>query len=76
VRLRTGTGVIVAARTLDASSIDAGLEVGDVIHEVNRRSVESVEALRSALRALKPGDPVVLQIERQESFHFLATEME
>jgi serine protease Do len=76
VRLRSGTGVIVAARTLDASSIEAGLEVGDVIHEVNRTSVESVEALRSALRALKPGDPLVLQIERQESFHFLATEME
>ena len=76
VRLRSGTGVIVAARTLDATSIEAGLEVGDVIHEVNRTSVESVEALRSALRALKPGDPLVLQIERQESFHFLATEME
>jgi serine protease Do len=76
VRLRSGTGVIVAARTLDASSIEAGLEVGDVIHEVNRTSVESVEALRSALRALKPGDPLVLQIERQEGFHFLATEME
>src|SRR6266404_538948 len=75
VRLRSGTGVIVAARTLDATSIEAGLEVGDVIHEVNRTSVESVEALRSALRALKPGDPLVLQIERQESFHFLATEM-
>jgi serine protease Do len=76
VRLRSGTGVIVAARTLDSTSIEAGLEVGDVIHEVNRTPIDSVESLRSALRALKPGDPLVLLIERQESFHFLATEME
>ena len=76
VRLRSGTGVIVAARMLDGTSIDAGLEVGDVIHEVNRTPVDSVEALRSALRPLKPGDPLVLLIERQETFHFLATEME
>jgi serine protease Do len=76
VHLRNGTGVIVAARTLDATSVETGLEVGDVIHEVNRAPVESLEALRGALRGLKAGDALVLLIERHDLFQYLAAEME
>jgi S1-C subfamily serine protease len=68
--------VVVAARTQDPTSVETGLEVGDVIHELNRATVESVEGLRTALRALKQGDPIVLQVERQDGFHFLSAEME
>jgi len=74
--LQIGTGVVVAARTLDGTSVESGLQVGDVIHSVNRREVVSVEALRAALEGLPPGAPVALQIERQGKLAFLAFEME
>ncbi len=76
VQLRKGTGVIVAGRTLDATSIDSGLLPGDVIHAVNRAPIESTEALREAIGKAKSGDAVVLQIERGGLFHYLFFQME
>ena len=74
--LLIGTGVVVAARTLDASSVETGLQAGDVIHAVNRAPVESLEALRRALRAIAPGQPVALQVEHQGKLAFVAFDME
>jgi serine protease Do len=74
--LLIGKGVVVAARTLDGTSADSGLQAGDVIHAVNKVEVESVEGLRKALRALEPGAPVALQIERGGKLAWLAFEME
>jgi serine protease Do len=74
--LLQGTGVVVAARTLDATRVESGLQPGDVIHAVNRTPIESVEALRGVLRTIKAGDPVAIQIERQGAFAYLAFEME
>ena len=74
--LQLGTGVVVAARTLDGTSVESGLQVGDVIHSVNRREVGSVEALRAAVEGLAPGAPVALQIERQGKLAYLAFDME
>ena len=74
--LRVGTGVVVAARTLDTTRVDSGLLPGDVIHAVNRTDVDSLESLRRVTGAIRPGDPVAIQIERQGKFMFLAFEME
>jgi serine protease Do len=74
--LRIGYGVVVAARTLDGGASGVGLQPGDVIHELNRNRVESVEGLRQALLAIKAGEPVVLQVERQGRLTYLAFEME
>jgi serine protease Do len=74
--LLQGTGVVVAARTLDATSVDSGLQPGDVIHAVNRTTIESVDSLRLVLRGLKAGDPVAIQIERQGKLAYLSFEME
>jgi S1-C subfamily serine protease len=41
-----------------------GLLPGDVIYTVNRTKVASVEELKTALAALKPAQPSVLQVER------------
>jgi len=76
VQLREASGVIVAARTLDGTSIESGLQVGDVIHSVNETAVQSLERLRELVRAARPTDAMVLQVERQGSFHYLAFEME
>jgi len=74
--LRIGKGVVVAGRTLDATSLDSGLQAGDVIHAVNGAEVDSVERLRGLLAAIQPGEAVAMQIERQGKLLYLAFDME
>jgi serine protease Do len=74
--LRMGSGVIVAARTNFAATVDSGLETGDVIHALNGTDIISLDALNTGIKGIKPGDPVVLQIERDGKLQFLAFEME
>ena len=74
--LRIGHGVVVAARTVEGGASGIALLPGDVIHAMNGSPVESVEGLRQAVLALKPGQAVVLQVERQGRLMFLAFEME
>jgi serine protease Do len=75
--LRVPSGVIVAGHTKDeADSADTGLMTADTIHGINRNPVTSIEALRAVLEGLKTGSPVVLQIERNGQFMFLAFELE
>jgi serine protease Do len=69
-------GVVVAARTLDATSPGSGLQRGDVIHAVNRKEIDSVETLRHTLRDVEPGTPVVIQIERNGTLAYLSFDME
>jgi len=74
--LRISGGVVVIARAADLIGPETGLTTGDVIHSVNKTSIDSVDSLRAALQGLKPGAPVVLQIERQGQFQWLPFEME
>ena len=74
--LRLASGVIVAARTAFGASVDSGLETGDVIHELNGVTIISLETLSAGIKHLKPGDAVVLQIERDGNLQYLAFEME
>ena len=75
--LRKSYGVIVAARTSNPPYSGTGtLQQGDVIYSVNREPIASIEALRSALDALKPGDPLIIQIERGGKLTFLSLELE
>jgi len=76
VSLREPGGVLVVARTLDGTSQDSGLIQGDVVHAFNRERIDSVDGLRRAIKARKPGEAVVLQIERSGQFHYLHFEME
>jgi serine protease Do len=75
--LRVPSGVIVVGHPKDeADSSDTGLMTADTIHGINGNVVSSVEALRDFVAALKPRSPVVLQIERNGQFIFLAFELE
>jgi S1-C subfamily serine protease len=55
---------------------DTGLQPGDVIHQLNTKPIDSVDTLRGAVDNLKPGDPVVLQVEREEELMYVSFEME
>jgi serine protease Do len=74
--LRISSGVVVVARAADLLGPDTGLKSGDVIHSVNNTPVDSVSALRAALRDIKSGAPVVLQLERSGGLQWLAFDME
>jgi serine protease Do len=74
--MRRTTGVLVVGQAPGFGSVDTGLRIGDVVHSINRAAVESVEQLKSVVAQLKPGDAVVLQIERRGQFQYLAFEME
>ena len=74
--VRFASGVVVVALSPGAATQSRGIHAADIIHALNNVSVKSVEQLRSALYRLKPGDPVVLQIERQGKLHYVAFDME
>ena len=70
--LRIPSGVIVAARTLGARTGEIPLQTGDVIHGLNTTPITSLEGLRATLAAMKPGEPVALQIERHEQIFYVS----
>jgi serine protease Do len=74
--LRVPSGVIVVGRTADLIMPDTGLEAGDIIHQLNTTPIDSVESLRKALGALKTGDPVALQVERDDGLTYVSFEIE
>jgi serine protease Do len=60
---RNSHGVVVQDVNPDGRAADAGIQAGDIILEVNRQAVQSVEDLRAAVR--KSADrPTLLLVNR------------
>jgi serine protease Do len=74
--LRIPSGVVVVGRTADLIMPDTGLQAGDIIHQLNTMPVDSVDTLRKGLGALKSGDPVALQVERDDGLTYVSFEIE
>jgi len=74
--LREPSGVIVAAMAADLLGLEADLQTGDVIHALNGKHIESIAALRAALKAMPAGAPGVLQIEREGKLMYVTFEMD
>ena len=62
--LREPYGIVVAARAAGARA-EVPLAPGDVIRAINATKTFTLYQLRTALQALKPGAPVVLQVQRE-----------
>jgi serine protease Do len=74
---RKSGGVLVAARAADSPAAgEGGLVAGDIIQSVNGIEVTTLEDLKAAAAARKPGDSVVLQVNRRGRLMYLAFEME
>ena len=70
---RVPSGVVVATTAAGAiDSREGGLAPGDIIYAVNGKPVAGLVELRAVLDPLKPGDTVVLQLERQGALMYLA----
>ena len=58
------TGILVVRVVPGSVAHAEGLRKGDVIQEVNRAAVPTMQALRHRLEAVPPGSPVLLRIRR------------
>jgi serine protease Do len=74
--LRIPSGVLVVGRAADLIRPETGLQAGDVIHQLNTTPIQSMEALQTAVRQLKAGDSVALQVERDNGLRYESFEME
>jgi serine protease Do len=69
--LRDPFGIIVAARSAGAG-LEVPLNAGDVIRMLNGQPMTTLDGLRGALKALPPGAPVALQIQRDQKLLFVS----
>jgi len=70
--LRNPFGVVVAMKSSTAKYTGSGgFQTGDVIYQVNGTVVTSVPVLRRMVAALNPGDPLVVQVERDGKLMYL-----
>jgi serine protease Do len=73
--LRDPFGIIVAARSSDVGT-EVPLATGDVIRTLNGEPMTTLDRLRATLAGLKPGAPVVLQIQRDDRLMFISFTLE
>ena len=73
--LRDPYGIIVVARAAGPGS-EVPLLPRDVIRTLNRKQMTTLQGLREALRALTPGSPVTLQIQREGRLMFVSFTLE
>jgi serine protease Do len=76
LNLRSENGVLVAGLLGGEPATAADLTTGDVIRAINGKPLDSSQQLRQILAGLKPGDAVVLEVERQSVLQYVAFEME
>jgi len=73
--LRDPFGIIVAARAAGAAR-EVPLTTGDVIRSLNQEPMTTLDRLRAAVKAVPPGAPIVLQIQRDEKLQFVTFTLE
>jgi serine protease Do len=70
---RSSTGVVIASTVAGAiDSADGGLAPGDIIYAANRTPIASLADIQAFVERLRPGDPVVLHLERDAELRYLA----
>jgi serine protease Do len=69
--LRDPFGILVAARAAGTGAA-VPLVTGDVIRTLNGQPMTTLDRLRATLKALPPGAPVALQIQRDERLMYVA----
>ena len=73
---RSESGIVVVAQIAGSKTMDTGLKSADIIRAISRTPLQTVSQLQAIVRELKPGDAVVLQVERNGKLQYLAFEMD
>jgi len=74
--LRRQYGLVVIAKSPEGQAQFIDLQPGDIIHALNNLPVVSLDGFQQMVREFKPGDAVVLQVERDRHFKYVAFAME
>jgi serine protease Do len=70
--LEKSEGVVVSAVEPGSAADDAGIRRGDVLMEIDRRPIRSLDEYRKSVAAIKKGRGVLFLVRRGESTLFLA----
>jgi serine protease Do len=73
--LRKPAGVLVIALVAGIPESEAGLAPGDLILSLNSKTVSNVNGLRELLGTVQTGNPVVLQIQREDQLKFVIMDL-
>jgi serine protease Do len=65
-------GAIITGVVTGSPAYEAGLKRGDVILKINNRSIKDLDDYREVISGIKPGDTLLLLIERREGTLFVA----
>lgn len=72
LRTHDDRGVVVTAVADQSPAANAGIQPGDIIREVNRQTVEDLDAYEDATTALEDDEPVLLLLERRGNNLYVA----
>ena len=72
LNLKSAEGVVVFGVEEDSAAAEAGLQRGDLIREVNRQRVRSVQDFERATKDLKDGDRVTVLLQRGQQALYVA----
>jgi len=61
------TGVVVVGVASDSKGSEAGIQMGDIIKEINHHVIESVDDYKTALQSIKVGDSVNFFVWRRNA---------
>jgi serine protease Do len=68
---RRSRGILVARLAMTTSGPSGDLLPGDIIYEVNREPVSTLQELHALVDMQKPDEPVVLQVERAGRIRYI-----
>ena len=68
------SGVVVSEIEPGGGAEDAGVQVGDVIKEINRKAVKDLSDYQAALGAVKKGEPLLLLLKRGKESLYASVE--
>jgi serine protease Do len=75
LRLESDEGVLITRVKVNSPAEEAGLARGDVILEINREPVKSVDDYRDRISAAKPGDTLLFLVYRGGGSLFIPVEI-
>ena len=73
--LRRPAGVLVTALVAGFAGLEEGLAPGDLIISLNGKPVFNIDSLREILGAQQAGNPIVLQIQRENQLRFIVMDL-
>ena len=65
-------GVVVTDVADESPAANAGIQPGDIVREVNRQTVEDLDAYEAATAQIEGGEPVLLLLERRGNHLYVA----